>query len=99
MKAGQEAQVKVDTFTYTKYGTVPATVTLVSHDAIPDERRGLIYAVRVKMARGSMRVDGAEVPLTPGMAVTAEVKTGRRRLIEFFLTPLLQHSSESLRER
>ena len=99
VKAGQEAEVKVETFPYTKYGTVPATVTLVSHDAIPDERRGLIYAVRVKMARGSMRVDGAEVPLTPGMAVTAEVKTGRRRLIEFFLTPLLQHTSESLRER
>ena len=99
VKAGQEAEVKVETFPYTKYGTVPATVTLVSHDAIPDERRGLIYAVRVKMARGSMWVDGAEVPLTPGMAVTAEVKTGRRRLIEFFLTPLLQHSSESLRER
>lgn len=99
VKAGQEAEVKVETFPYTKYGTLPATVTLVSHDAIPDERRGLIYAVRVKMAHGSMWVDGAEVPLTPGMAVTAEVKTGRRRLIEFFLTPLLQHSSESLRER
>ena len=39
------------------------------------------------------------VDLTPGMAVTVEIKTGKRRVIEYFLTPLLQHSSESLRER
>jgi hemolysin D len=46
-----------------------------------------------------MEVDGARVRLSPGMAVTVEVKTGQRRVIEYFLAPLLQHSRESLRER
>ena len=47
----------------------------------------------------SIRVDGTEVNLGPGMAVSAEVKTGRRRVIEYFLNPLLQYRNESLRER
>ncbi|MCU0942821.1 MAG: hypothetical protein MUE35_09770 [Hydrogenophaga sp.] len=51
------------------------------------------------MARTSLTVDGTEVRLSPGMAVTVEVKTGNRRVIEYFLAPLLQHTSESLRER
>lgn len=99
VKAGQEAVVKIETFQYTKYGTIDAEVATVSHDAINDEKRGLIYSSRVRMAKTALMVDGTEVGLSPGMAVTVEVKTGRRRVIEYFLAPLLQHTSESLRER
>ncbi|HYP69053.1 MAG TPA: HlyD family type I secretion periplasmic adaptor subunit [Thiobacillaceae bacterium] len=99
VKAGQEAEVKVETFQYTKYGTIHAKVISVSHDAINDEKRGLVYSARVKMDRGSINVDGTEVNLSPGMAVSAEVKTGKRRVIEYFLSPLLQHGHESLMER
>ncbi len=99
VKAGQEAEVKIETFQYTKYGTIDAEVSSVSHDAINDEKRGLIYSSRVRMARTRLMVDGTEVGLSPGMAVTVEVKTGQRRVIEYFLAPLLQHTSESLRER
>ena len=99
VKTGQEAEVKIETFQYTKYGTLDAEVSSVSHDAINDEKRGLIYSSRVRMAKTTLMVDGTEVSLSPGMAVTVEVKTGQRRVIEYFLAPLLQHTSESLRER
>jgi hemolysin D len=97
--AGQAAEVKVETFPFTKYGTVPGKVIQVSRDAIQDEKRGLVYAARVKLARATLDVEGNSVNLTPGMAVTAEIKTGRRRVIEYFLSPLLQYGDESLRER
>ncbi|MFT3736955.1 MAG: HlyD family type I secretion periplasmic adaptor subunit [Rhodocyclaceae bacterium] len=99
VNAGQVAAVKVETFQYTKYGTIPATVTSVSTDAINDEKRGLIYTARVKMSRASLEVEGKTVNLSPGMAVGVEIKTGRRRVIEYFLSPLIQYSQESLRER
>lgn len=99
LRQGQTAAVKVETFQFTKYGTLDAELASVSHDAISDEQRGLMYASRVRMARTSLTVDGAEVRLSPGMAVTVEVKTGSRRVIEYFLAPLLRHTSESLRER
>jgi hemolysin D len=97
--AGQAGEVKVAAFEYTKYGTIPSTVTHVSRDAVNDEKVGLVYTMRVKMERPSILVHGKEVNLSPGMAVTVEVKTGRRRVIEYFLSPLLQHADESLGER
>ncbi len=99
VNAGQIAEVKIETFPFTKYGTIPASLTQVSHDAINDEKRGLIYSTRAKLARATVQVDGKTVNLTAGMAVSVEIKTGKRRLIEYFLSPLLQYGSESLRER
>lgn len=99
VKAGQEAEVKIETFQYTKYGTIKAKVMSVSHDAITDEKRGLIYAVRVKMDKASMLVGGVPVNLSPGMAVSAEIKTDKRRVIDYFLSPLKVHVTESMRER
>ncbi len=96
---GQDAEVKVETFPFTKYGTLHGKVTQVSSDAIQDEKVGLIYSTRVKLAKDTLRVENKTVRLTPGMAVTVEVKTGKRRVIEYFLSPLMQVTSESLRER
>ncbi|MEQ1590991.1 MAG: hypothetical protein ABL892_01240 [Thiobacillaceae bacterium] len=75
------------------------TITQVSSDAIQDEKLGLIYSTRVKLVKDTIRVENKTVRLTPGMAVTVEVKTGTRRVIEYFLGPLMQVTSESLRER
>lgn len=81
VNAGQEAEVKIETFQYTKYGTLDAEVSSASRDTINDEKRGLIYSSRVRMAKTTLLVDGTEVSLSPGMAVTVEVKTGWRRVI------------------
>ncbi|MGO0788780.1 HlyD family type I secretion periplasmic adaptor subunit [Herbaspirillum seropedicae] len=96
---GQEVAVKVAAFEYTKYGTIPGKVSHVSHDAIQDEKRGLLYQVRIHLDRSSLLVDGKESQIVPGMAINAEIKTGTRRVIEYVLTPLLQHKRESLNER
>ena len=96
---GQIAQVKVEAFQYTKYGTIPGRVIHVSRDAIQDEKRGLIYSIKVALDKASIMVDGKEIPLSPGMSVSVEVKTGTRRIIEYVLSPLIQHGRESLRER
>jgi len=96
---GQAAEIKVETFPFTQYGTVRAEVLDVSSDATPDERLGLVYAMRVKMLKTSMQVRDRIVKLAPGMAVTVEVNMDRRRLIEFILSPLLRYRNESARER
>jgi hemolysin D len=96
---GQPAAVKIDAFQYTKYGTVPGRVIHISRDAIPDEKRGLIYSVKVVLDKSSISVRDRSVPLTEGMSVNVEIKTGTRRAIEYFLSPLLQHGRESLHER
>lgn len=96
---GQAAEIKIETFPFTKYGIIDAQIRHISNDAIADEKLGLIYAARVLMKKSVINVDGKQVNLTPGMVVTVEIKTGKRRLIEYFLSPLLQYGQESIRER
>lgn len=99
VRTGQPVAVKIDTFNYTKYGTLPGRVTHISEDAIPDEKRGLLYAARITLDKTSLDVEGKETPVTPGMAVNVEIKTGSRRIIEYVLSPLIRHTHEAMSER
>jgi hemolysin D len=99
VRAGQPVTVKVESFPFTRYGVLRGTVSSVSRDAIADEKLGLYYLARVRVPKGHMTIDGVDVQLSPGMTVTAEVTTGTRRLIEYLLSPVMQHVEESGRER
>jgi hemolysin D len=99
VRAGQRASIKIEAFPFTRYGAIEGTVTSVSNDAISDEKLGLYYSARVRVKRSTMFVDGVDVMLSPGMSVTAEVTTGTRRLIDFVLSPVMEHVNESGRER
>jgi hemolysin D len=95
----QDAAIKLETFPYTRYGTVNATVKTVTADAVNDEKRGAIFPATLSLSSTTIDVDGKPIKLSPGMNLTAEIKTGKRRVIEFLLSPLQRASSESLRER
>jgi hemolysin D len=118
--AGQRAEIKVDTFNFTRYGLLHGEVLSVSSDAITRERQQgasndrtpgaatstsepqgqeLEYAARISLDRTDMQVDEKVVKLGPGMAVTAEIKTGSRRMISYLLSPLARYKQEALRER
>ena len=99
VRVGQAAEVKVETFLFTRYGSIDGRVTTVSGDAVALERGGLAYVARVSLERTTLAVDGEEVSLSAGMAVTAEIKIDTRRVIELFLSPLLRYARESGRER
>ena len=81
------------------HGTVPATVTTMCADAANDKKLGAILPVALKLATAASKVDGRQVRLSPGMNLTAEVKTGRRRVIDFLLSPIQRTANESVRER
>jgi hemolysin D len=99
VEAGQTAEVKIDTFNFTKYGTIDAQIISISNDAISDENLGLVYMAKVLIKESQMEINNKLVNLSPGMSVTVEVKTGKRRVIEYFMSPLLRYKQESIRER
>lgn len=99
VNAGQIAEVKLETFPYTKYGTVKARVDIVTADAVTDEKKGSYYPATLTLSQKDMLIDGKRVNLSPGMNITAEIKTGQRRVIEYLLSPVQRAGSESLRER
>jgi hemolysin D len=120
VRAGQEAEIKIDTFNFTKYGLIQGRVQFVSHDAIQREKpvdpahqqrpgdesessepagQELVYSARISLDQTQMQVEDRLVNLEPGMAVTAEIKTGSRHVIEYLLSPLLRQKQQALRER
>ncbi|WDE02584.1 HlyD family type I secretion periplasmic adaptor subunit [Thalassomonas actiniarum] len=96
---GQTAEIKVDSFPFTKYGVIDGKVIDISADAVEDENLGLLFPLKTSLATEQINVDGKWVQLKPGMSVTVEIKTGTRRLIEFLLAPLIRGVSEGVRER
>lgn len=99
IREGQRAEVKVDAFPFTKYGTIPATILKISDEAIEHERLGWVYVARITLEQSAITVNGKNLSLMPGMSLSIEIKTGTRRLIEYFLSPLLRYTDESLTER
>ena len=69
-----------------------------SLDTTP-KTQNLVYAVGVKLQKQSLWADGKEVPLAPGMTVAVEIRTGKRRVIEYLLSPLRQMVSTAGHER
>ncbi|MER9313267.1 HlyD family efflux transporter periplasmic adaptor subunit [Mesorhizobium australicum] len=112
---GQEVRVKLEAFPFTRYGTLDGKVLTVSNDAIPagapqqpstakeesarDSAGPLVFPVRIALNETSIRVEGRHVVLTPGMSVTAEVKTGNRRVLEYLLDPLMEMTDGAFHER
>jgi hemolysin D len=99
VSAGQSAEVKLETFPFTRYGTVQATVTRVSADAVTDEKRGAIFPAVLTLKQAHLDVEGKRIALAPGMNLSAEVKTGQRRVIDYLLSPVQRAANESLTER
>lgn len=99
VSVGQEAAIKLETFTFTRYGVVKGAVKTVTADAVNDEKRGAIFPVMISLATNTIDIDGKPIRLSPGMNLTAEIKTGERRIIEFLLSPVQRATSESLKER
>ncbi|WP_028603091.1 HlyD family type I secretion periplasmic adaptor subunit [Ottowia thiooxydans] len=96
---GQEVTLKLETFPFTRYGTVNAIVDKLTQDAVMDEKGGAMFPAVLKLKQRHIDVDGRSVKLAPGMNVTAEIKTGKRRVIEYLLSPIQRAGDESLRER
>lgn len=99
IRPGQLVEVKVDSFPYTKYGTIKGEVVNVSLDSLEDEKIGLVYPARIRLAAQTVKTDAEEIALSAGMMIAAEIKTGDRRVIDYLLSPLKEYQSESLKER
>ena len=98
VKPGQRVVVKVATYPFQRYGYLEGAVENISPDAIQDDKKGLIYKAKIKLNDDKSSKQN-QLKLLPGMSVSAEITTGQRRIIEFFLDPLMTKAYESLKVR
>lgn len=100
VREGQDVRVKMEAFPFTRHGVLEGRLTVLSQDAVQDEKLGLVFPARIELAKFVVPTgEGKVTRISPGMTVSAEVKTGQRRIIEFLLSPLTQATQEAARER
>jgi HlyD family secretion protein len=107
LSVGQPVRIKFEAFPFQKYGTATGAVRVISQDSFsPDPKategashtKTPYYRVLVDLVDTQLRLPKDRVQFIPGMAVTAELKVGRRSVISYFLYPLLRGLDESIRE-
>lgn len=99
VKDGMPVSIKIDTFDFQKYGIVNGAMRSISKHSTDDEKLGPVYEVFVTPLETTLLVEGKRVPITSGMSLTAEIKVGKRRIIEFFIYPLIKYLDEGIKVR
>lgn len=96
---GMNVEIKVETYNFQKFGVLNGKVREISPDSIEDKERGRIFRVMVDMEDNALHYDNKNLKVYPGMSVSAEIKTRKKKVIDFFLEPFQTYKSEALRER
>ena len=91
-----EALLKIDTFDFQKYGFIHSKLKKISNSSVEREQVGLVYEAELILESNHFIFNGKKKLLKPGMSVTAEMKVGKRKLIEFFIYPAIKHFNEGM---
>ena len=99
IKDRMPVMIKIDTFDFQKYGTLKGFVRNVSQHSVEDEKLGPVYEVFVVPVETQLTVEGRKVMMSSGMSVTAEITVSKRRIIEFFIYPIIKYLDEGIKVR
>jgi len=99
VKKDMNVSVKIDTFSFQKYGMIEGKVIHVADDSIEDEKMGPIYEVLIQPQGYFLEYGREKFAINSGMSITAEVKVGKRRVINFFIYPLIRYLDEGMSVR
>jgi hemolysin D len=99
IKDRMPVSVKIDTFDFQKYGILKGVTRSVAKHSSENEKLGPVYEVFITPLQTRLRIDGAETSIASGMSLTAEIKVGKRRIIEFFIYPLIKYLDEGIKVR
>ena len=90
---GTETEIKLEAYPYNKFGTVKGKVVYISPTSFNSEQMGSVYLVKIKLT------DDNGIDIRPGLSGTVEIKTGRRTVMDYFLSPIMKGFGDSLKEK
>jgi HlyD family secretion protein len=99
VRANAPVRVKLDAYPFQKHGTLEGSVRTITEDSFTEkESAQAFYRARVTLTSASLRNVQDSYRLIPGMTVAAEIKSGERSVLSYFLYPLIRGLDESIRE-
>ena len=99
VRVGQPVAIKLEAYPFTRFGTVAGKVATISSDAIEDEHLGLVYVVYIAVTASRAELEARGVTISPGLAATADIRTGRRSILSYLLSPVRAIAHDAGREQ
>lgn len=98
VKEGQPVAIKLEAFPFTRFGTIPGYVENIGSDAVEDEKLGLVYPARIHFDPPK-KSKPSDIRLSAGLVTTADIRTGRRSIMSYLVSPIDEARLEAGRER
>lgn len=95
---GNPAEIKLEAFPFTRFGVLKGRVTSISNDAVANQQLGLVYKIRAVITTPAETITTTGITIGAGMNVSVEIITDERRIIDYFIAPLLRYKDEAIRE-
>ena len=99
VNTGDEALLRIDTYDFGRYGGIRGKLTDISATTFFDEQRNPYYKGLVTLERNYVGEDPAQNPVLPGMTIQADIRTGKKTVMEYLLKPLYASARQALQER
>ncbi len=99
VRVGQNADVKILTYDFLRYGSLPGLVKNVAADTSTDLRGDPYFRVEIETERNYLGKDSGSLPITPGMQAEINIKTGTRSVFNFLISPVLKTWHAAFKER
>jgi adhesin transport system membrane fusion protein len=99
VRAGQRAEVKIDTYDYARYGGIEGEVISVAPDSTVPENAQPYFKVVIRTATPYLGEEAERLVIAPGMGATADIHTGRKSVMSYLIKPVIKMKTEAFRER
>ena len=99
LRPGQEVMVKVSAYDFSIYGGLEGKLESISADTIEDKKGEHFYLVKVRTQKNAIVYHNEQLPIIPGMVVTADILIGKKTVLDYLLKPILKAKQNALRER
>ncbi|GAB4391786.1 MAG: HlyD family type I secretion periplasmic adaptor subunit [Gammaproteobacteria bacterium] len=99
IRVGAEAVIKIITYDYARYGTIPGKVSEISATTFQSEKNQPYYLATVTLDKQFIKKNNVQYPLKSGMSVEVNIKTGSKSILQYLLKPVHNSLSSALHER
>ncbi|PCK07315.1 MAG: hemolysin secretion protein D [Alteromonadaceae bacterium] len=99
LRPNLKADIKLTAYDFAIYGGLHGIVEHISADTIVDENNTSYYLIRVRSDGRYYDKDNKPLPIIPGMTATVDVITGKKRVLDYLLKPIVRAKQNALREK
>ncbi|MBL8805210.1 MAG: HlyD family type I secretion periplasmic adaptor subunit [Rhodospirillales bacterium] len=99
VQIGQPVTVKVSSYDFARFGSVPGRLTHLSASTLVDGQGRPYFKAIVALEKDHVGDDPRRNPILPGMTVLADIKTDERTVLRYLLNPVYRALDSAFHEK